>query len=72
MNFKMDLSIKNQKLLQEMDYQIENREYSPEEVKQCELYITNHIMSHSSKNGDISKEIIKCNELIDILIKNEN
>ncbi len=72
MNFKMDLSIKNQKLLQEMDYQIENREYSPEEVKQCELYVTNHIMSLSSKNGDISKEIIKCNELIDILIKNEN
>lgn len=72
MNFKMDLSIKNQKLLQEMDYQIENREYSPEEVKQCGLYVTNHIMSLSSKNGDISKEIIKCNELIDILIKNEN
>lgn len=72
MNFKMDLSIKNQKLLQEMDYQIENREYSPEEVKPCELYVTNHIMSLSSKNGDISKEIIKCNELIDILIKNEN
>lgn len=72
MNFKMDLSIKNQKLLQEMDYQIENREYSPEEVKQCELYVTNHIMSLSSKNGDIFKEIIKCNELIDILIKNEN
>lgn len=72
MNFKMDLSIKNQKLLQEMDYKIENREYSTEEIKQCELYVANHIMSLSSKNGDISKEIIKCNELMNILAKNEN
>lgn len=72
MNFKTDLAEKNQKLLQEIGYKIENREYSPEEIKNCEFYIANHIMSQSSKNGDISKELIKCNELIDFLIKNEN
>ena len=71
MNFKTDLSIKNQKLLQEMDYKIENKEYSTEEIKQCGIYVANHIMSLSSKNGDISKEIIKCNELMNILAKNE-
>lgn len=71
MNLKTDLTTKNQKLLQEIGYKIENKEYSPEEIKQCELYVTNHIMSLSSKNGDISKEFIKCNELMDILVKNE-
>ena len=72
MNFKTDLSIENQKLLQDIDYQIKNKEYSSEEIKQCEFYIADYIMSFSSKNDDISKEIKKYNELIDILVRNEN
>lgn len=72
MNFKTDLAEKNQKLLQQIGYKIENREYSPEEIKKCETYIANHIMSQSSKNNDIAKETIKFNDLINILVKNEN
>lgn len=72
MNFKTDLAEKNQKLLQQIGYKIENREYSPEEIKNCETYIANHIMSQSSKNNDIAKETIKFNDLINILVKNEN
>ncbi len=72
MNFKTDLAEKNQKLLQEIGYKIENREYSLEEIKTCESYIANHIMSQSSKNNNIAKETIKFNDLINILVKNEN
>ena len=72
MNFKTDLKIKDQELLQEIGYKIENREYSTEEIKNCEAYIANHIMSQSSKNDDIAKETIKFNDLINILVKNEN
>lgn len=71
MNLKADLSIKNQELLKEIEYKIEDKEYSPEEIKQCESYIANHIMSLSSKNGDIAKETAKFNDLINVLVKNE-
>ena len=71
MNLKTDLAEKNQELLQEIGYKIENREYSPEEIKKCESYIANHIMSQSSKNNGIAKETIKFNDLINILVKNE-
>ena len=60
-----------EELLQEIGYKIENREYSPEEIKNCESYIANHIMSQSSKNNGIAKETIKFNDLINILVKNE-
>ena len=72
MNFKTDLTTKNQKLLREIGYKIENKEYSPEEIKNCELYIANHIMSQSSKNNNIARETIKFNDLINILVKNED
>lgn len=72
MNFRKDLTTKNQELLQEIGYKIENKEYSPEEIKNCEIYIANHIISQSSKNNDISNETIKFNDLINVLIKNED
>lgn len=71
MNFKTDLAEKNQKLLQEIGYKIENREYSPEEVENCVTYIANHLMSKSIKNNDLANETIKFNDLINIFIKNE-
>lgn len=71
MNFKIDLKKKDQKLLQEIGYKIENREYSSEEIRNCETYIANHIMSQSSKNNDIATETIKFNNLMNILVKNE-
>ena len=71
MNLKADLSIKNQELLKEIEYKIEDKEYSPEEIKQCECYVANYIMSLSSKNGDIARETIRFNDLMNVLVKNE-
>ena len=72
MNLEIDLEKKNKELLQEIGYKIENREYSPEEIKKCEIYIANHLMNQSSKNNDFAKETIKINDLINILVKNED
>ena len=72
MNLKTDLAEKNLELLQEIGYKIENREYSPEEIKKCEIYIANHLMNQSSKNNDFAKETIKYNDLINILLINED
>lgn len=72
MNLETDLSIKNKKLLHDIGYQTENKEYSPEEIKNCEIYIANHLMSQSSKNNDFANETIKFNDLISILVKNED
>lgn len=71
MNLKADLSIKNQELLKEIEYKIEDKEYSIEEIKQCECYVANHIMSLSSKNGDIARKTIRFNDLMNVLVKNE-
>lgn len=71
MNFKIDLTTKQQELLKQLNIIIENRDYSTEEIKQCENVITSHIMSQSSKNGDLSREIFKYNEIVDKLMKSE-
>lgn len=71
MNFKTDLIQKHQNLLQQMNYKVENREYSQEEIRQCVNVIGAHIMSKSSKNGDLSKELNKFDELVKILAENE-
>lgn len=72
MNFKINLTKKQQTLIKEIDFPVEDREYTKEEIKQCANNIASHIMSMSSKNGDLSKELLKYNELMNILIKNEN
>lgn len=71
MNFKIDLTTKQQNLLQQLDFQVENKDYSKDEISHCIDIVTSHIMSKSSKNGDLSKEQNKYNELINILISNE-
>lgn len=71
MNFKTDLTQKQQKLLQLISYNVENREYTQEEIKQCLNIIGEHIMSQSSKNGDLSNELNRFDELVRTLVKNE-
>ncbi len=68
MNLKNKLSVKNQNLLNEIGINIEDREYSKEEVKHFENEVFTHIMSKSSKNNGISVELSKYNELASILI----
>lgn len=42
-------------LINQAGVKIENKDYTSEELKKCEREITEYIMSHSSKNGDISR-----------------
>ena len=42
-------------LIKKAGIKLENKDYSIEELERCETQIAEYIMSHSSKNGDISK-----------------
>ena len=71
MNFKIDLTKKQQNLLSQIDYPVEDKDYSGDEIKNCINCISDHCMSFSSKNGDLSKEMLKYDELMKVLLKNE-
>ena len=67
MNYKKDLSEQNQKLLSNIDIDIEDREYSTEEIGRNINDISNYIKSKSSKNGDLDKTRIEYMPLANIL-----
>ncbi len=67
MNYKKDLSEQNQKLLSNIDIDIEDREYSTEEIGRNINDISNYIISKSSKNGDLDKTRIEYMPLANIL-----
>lgn len=69
MNYKLDLSDKNQNLLNNANVKVENKEYSVEEIKKDITEISSYIMSKSSKNGDINKAQVEYMPLINILQK---
>lgn len=71
MNFKIDLTSKQQNLLKEINYPVLDKEYSKDEIKNCVNYIAEHCMSLSSKNNILKNEIQKFDELMGILVKNE-
>lgn len=70
MNYKIDLTEQNQKLLEKADVKVEDREYSSDEIKRDIVDISNYIMSKSSKNGDIAKAEVQYMSLVNILQKN--
>lgn len=55
MNLVEKCSNKELRLIEQAGIIIENKDYTKEDLKKCEARIINYIMSHSSKNGDISK-----------------
>lgn len=55
MNLMKQFLIEERKLLSDAGIIVEDRDYSKEELRKCELEIEEFIMSHSTKNGDISK-----------------
>ena len=67
MNYKKDLSEQNQKLLSIIDIDVEDREYSTEEIGRNINDISNYIISRSSKNGDLDKTRIEYMPLANIL-----
>lgn len=72
MNYKKDLSKENQKLLEIADIKIENKEYTKEEIQKNISDIGNHIMSMSSKNGDILNAQLEFMPLINALQESIN
>lgn len=42
-------------LVKKAGIELEDKDYSKEELKKCQLQIVEYIVSHSSKNGDIDK-----------------
>ena len=71
MNFKKDFSIEKQNLLQQADVKVEDKNYTSDEISNALNSVCSYIMSQSTKNGDLSKLIIKYNSIIDDLSKNE-
>lgn len=69
MNYKTDLSEQKQNLLINANVKVEDREYSPEEIKKDISEISSYIMSKSSKNGDIAKAQAEYMPLINVLQK---
>lgn len=69
MNYKLDLSQKNQELLRKANVKVEDKEYSPEKIKRDIVDIGGYIMSMSSKNGDIAKAQMEYMSVINILQK---
>lgn len=72
MNFKTDLSNSNQELLSQIGIEIEDRNYTIEEIKKCENNIATHIMSKSLKNMDLAKGNVKYSNLMNILARYDN
>lgn len=70
MNLKKELSSKNQALLNNIGQEIEDRDYSIDELRHIRNEVFTHIMSGSSKNNSISKEINKYNDLANFLLDN--
>jgi len=70
MNLKKELSTKNQNLLINIGQSVEDREYSVDEIRYIRNEVFTHIMSGSSKNDNISKEINKYNDLANFLLDN--
>ena len=70
MNLKKEFKKEEIELLQVAGVNVEDREYSKEELRKCEMDIEEFIMSHSSKNGDISKLSNQYYGILNKLIKN--
>ena len=69
MNLIKELSKNKLKLLEEADVHIEDREYSKEELRACEIKVGEYVMCHSTKNGDVSKFGSQYSDILEDLIK---
>ena len=72
MNFKKDFSEEQQNLLKKIEnISVENKNYSQDEIKETINNVSSYIMSKSSKNGDLSKELNNYTRILNKLIENE-
>lgn len=71
MNLRSKCTTNEIKLLEKIGINIEDKDYTREELRKYEVSIEEFIMSHSTKNGDISKLSNQYNNILDTLIKSE-
>lgn len=57
------------KLLQDIGIELEDKEYSNEELRRYEISIEEFIMSHSSKNDDISRVSNQYNSVLNKIVQ---
>ena len=69
MNLLNKCTTKEIKLLENIGLNVEDKEYTNEELRIYECKIEDFIMSHSTKNGDISKLSNQYSSILNILIK---
>ena len=69
MNLYEVMNDKEIKLLEDAGIKVEDKEYLQEDFKTMEHKIVEHIMSASSKNGDIDKLRNKYDGIFRVLIK---
>lgn len=69
MNLYNELNNNEQNMLKDIGINIENRNYSVEELRKYEADVEDFIMSHSSKNGDIDKVKQQYDSILNILVK---
>lgn len=68
MNLKRELSKEQQELLKQADVIVKDQEYGKEEMRYVFNNVSSYIMNQSTKNGDMSKEIAKYNDIMQLLI----
>lgn len=69
MNLINECTTKELKLLKEIGLNIEDKEYSREELRMFESYIEDYIMSHSIKSDEISVLSNKYSNILTMLVK---
>jgi len=69
MNLMKDISNKDKKLLTKAGIHIENRDYTKDELRGYVSNIEDFIMSHSTKNGDITRLNNEYDSILHILTK---
>lgn len=65
MNLIKSTTSNERELLSNIGINIENREYTKDELKNMESSIVDFIMNHSTKNNDINKYNNLYNEILD-------
>ncbi len=69
MNLLNRCTTKEIKLLEDIGLNVEDKDYTNEELRRYESQIEDFIMSHSTKNGDISKLSNQYNSILNTLVK---
>mgnify|MGYP001061724669 FL=1 len=69
MNLLNRCTTKEIKLLENIGLNVEDKDYTNEELRRYESQIEDFIMSHSTKNGDISKLSNQYNSILNTLVK---